>query len=167
MVDVYVVTEGSYSDYHLVAAFSLEETAQKLAQKIDGEVEVYELDPSIIYPSMPRFAVSLKRKDGTVISCNEARDMNPSTGMPYHPLSYELWCGGKSHAHDAARHTIDVLCYAENTTHACKIATEVLAEVTAHNYWRFAEETYANFIRDTDIQEQLTAEAHTLLEGGK
>lgn len=51
MTTIYLVSAGSYSDYHIVAAFSTREMAEKIAKQENGRwdtcgVEEYELDAS-------------------------------------------------------------------------------------------------------------------------
>lgn len=43
MVDVYVVTDGSYSDYHICTVFDNEEAADAHASEVGGQVEVFDL----------------------------------------------------------------------------------------------------------------------------
>ena len=45
---IYAVSEGSYSDYQVVALFSSKRKANEYAKAIGGGVEDYELDPKII-----------------------------------------------------------------------------------------------------------------------
>jgi hypothetical protein len=55
MTKVYVLTTGSYSDYHIVATFStreLAEEAKKLCGNDDPEIQEYELD-SLQIPDHP------------------------------------------------------------------------------------------------------------------
>jgi len=41
---VYIVTKGRYSDYHIVGVYGNYNTADKVADFINGQVEKYELD---------------------------------------------------------------------------------------------------------------------------
>ena len=42
---VYLVTVGSYSDYHVVGVYTDKHLADRLAQSLDVEVEVYPVNP--------------------------------------------------------------------------------------------------------------------------
>lgn len=46
MTKVYVLTSGSYSDYHIIGIFSTKERAEFISKKLDSnnEIEEYELD---------------------------------------------------------------------------------------------------------------------------
>ena len=64
MDNVYLVTQGEYSDYHVVAAFSTHEKAAKVAAAINGEVEEEPLDPDLA----PRIVTKVvMRRNGEVI----------------------------------------------------------------------------------------------------
>lgn len=41
---IYVLTDGDYSDYHIIGCFSTNELAEKAAKVLGGSVEEYELD---------------------------------------------------------------------------------------------------------------------------
>ena len=42
--DIYIVTTGEYSDYHIVEVFSNFEDAEKFAELHGGYVEIYTID---------------------------------------------------------------------------------------------------------------------------
>ena len=44
MDTVYIVTEGDYSDYHIIGVFAEEEVAREVARGCGGEVESYTLE---------------------------------------------------------------------------------------------------------------------------
>lgn len=53
MTTIYVLTEGYYSDYHIVALFSTRETAEEAHSLCpDSKVEEYELD-ALVIPQHP------------------------------------------------------------------------------------------------------------------
>ena len=148
MTTIYIVTCGSYSDFHNVAAFSCYDNAKTLADKLDGAVEEYSLDPAIIYPSMPRFHVDMLQ-DGTVISVQNVPDMDRYTGMIFSVCHYEIY---RRNYH--AQQSCGVNCYAYDATHAIKIANEVRLRLTAENLWRFGDEISANFISQEQIEDK-------------
>lgn len=52
---IYVLTKGDYSDYHIVAATVSKETAQRIAERYEADIEKYE-DAEII-PDKPIWMV--------------------------------------------------------------------------------------------------------------
>jgi len=66
---VYLVCKGSYSDYHVVAAFSTKEKAEVVAKLIEddydtGEVEEYDLDPASADDTRPLWRVLMALDNG-------------------------------------------------------------------------------------------------------
>ena len=71
MPTIYLLTEGSYSDYHIVAAFSTEEKARFAMEFLEGDIEEFEIDNGL--PSLEdlkarglhRFEVSMDWEGNT------------------------------------------------------------------------------------------------------
>lgn len=59
---VYVITDGIYSDYHIVAVITDEETAKKYVSMGAGEIEEFETDdfhfPNDLYPYWVKISAS-------------------------------------------------------------------------------------------------------------
>ena len=159
MTDIYLVTEGDYSDYHVVAAFSTEAGATRIADGVDGEVLRLEVDPEIVVPLHPRWHVSMARDGKVQGAWAQNSRLDSYDGQPYEPLTWQLRAG-------ITVHNLNVWCYAESAKHAIKIAAEVLAQVNARNLWRFCEGIYGNFITQAEATELEQAEAQELLSGG-
>ncbi len=72
MATVYVVTQGSYSDYHIKAIFSTEEAAKTYASQHPGlggdlpEVEEWELDKWVGSSKVPTWTARISISDGTL-----------------------------------------------------------------------------------------------------
>lgn len=69
---VFILTAGSYSDYHIHSVWSTKELAQQAQQRIydpDGEVKIYELDSerTRILSNRERLFTVFMKRDGTVI----------------------------------------------------------------------------------------------------
>jgi hypothetical protein len=65
---IYVITEGSYSDYHIVALCEDKEKAECVAEKVCGEVEEYETkDADILCKKIPYSRIYIDTKTGNVI----------------------------------------------------------------------------------------------------
>ena len=77
MKTVYILTEGSYSDYHIVATFSTKELAEEAKKHCPySEIEEYELDALEIPehpPGHTAWSVNINAKINT-IDCVSQRD---------------------------------------------------------------------------------------------
>lgn len=75
---IYVVTKGSYSDYHILAATLDKEKAEKIAKRFsdkwdESKVEVYE-DSNI--ELRPYWYVKFEESTGNVIECSSDREFD-------------------------------------------------------------------------------------------
>lgn len=132
-MNVYIVTEGTYSDYTILAAFSSSKAAERYRDRFsyrsDVYVEKYLLDdPANEYPpGKSLWNVTLWVNTGDVKGAGQA---DPTSAhrvgshqilRPSHP--YELSKGPK----------FIVYCFARDREHAIKIAGERLARWKAGN----------------------------------
>lgn len=122
MSKIYVVTKGSYSDYHIITATTDEEVANKIAKKFsDGwdraSVEVYE--DAELYMK-PVFYVRFEQ-NGDVHQI-----YNKSSNVYYYENINECNFGV-----DGKR--VYAIVQADNEEHAIKIASEKRAEFLARN----------------------------------
>jgi len=103
MTQVYVVTRGDYSDYHIEEIFSTREKAQTYIDlinnkhnfygRVNDDIEEYELDRDLTLPKSPHkfetfYSVEIDR-NGNIVACRE-------TGYDvFHPEEsqehYRLW----------------------------------------------------------------------------
>lgn len=121
---IYVVTKGSYSDYHIITATTDKELANEIAKKFDEEwletdVEVYE-DAEIMLK--PLYWVEFDGK-GDICAVKDESDYEYAYGdvneyRPYHKR-HPSYGGGY------------VYVTADNADHAVKIANEKRAEFLA------------------------------------
>lgn len=65
---IYVVTDGEYSDYHIITATADLSVAKKVAKKFGGEIEEYENAEVMLQPLW----LILFEKNGDVCECKEA-----------------------------------------------------------------------------------------------
>ena len=66
---IYVVTDGIYSDYHIITATTDQATAAAIAKKFGAEIEEYENAEIMLHPLwFIRFD-----KNGAVIECREEK----------------------------------------------------------------------------------------------
>jgi hypothetical protein len=163
MTDIYLVTKGEYSDYHIVAAFSTEAEAVAFAALIQGDVESQTLDPAFPNPGVPRYLVLMEAVTGKVVRCKEIEALNEATRELYRSPVYILMSWHLSgEAQPQGR--IEVWCYARSPEHAIHIANDLRATIQAQDYWRFLRQTQRQSMDDTEIQACLAAEAQHLLE---
>ena len=114
-MNIYILTEGSYSDYHIIGAYSTKELAEE-AQSLypDAEIEEYGLDYIPEHPpSMTAWSVYIK--DGEITNTYSTNPFN-TTNIPYenysvssHPMqkgikcaSFNIWAVDREHAEKIA-----------------------------------------------------------------
>ena len=78
MRNVYVVTEGEYSDYHIVAVCENEEVAKKIAEVIGGEVESFPFNTFV--PKIYRYRCHISKKAGKVLGVCEEVSLEQDLG---------------------------------------------------------------------------------------
>ena len=119
MKTIYILTEGDYSDYHIVATFSTKELAEEAQNHCpNSDIEVYELDALEIPehpPGHTAWTVNINAKTNTI---NWTNPYNSLDGFAPAEKYYEG--GGLSGAVD----TFVVYCWARDKEHAEKIALD-------------------------------------------
>lgn len=121
MSSVYLITEGEYSDYHIIGVFSTKEIAQTMIEYVGGEVEEFELDPGVnkIHQGRRLTYIGIRR-DGSVTSIQHESGLDVSArlvlGFRYSP-------------------ELQVKCWAKDFAHAVHIAGEVRRLLIAENLW--------------------------------
>jgi len=145
---VYLVGEGSYSAYHIVAAFSSREKADAYIRAHgmhnDHEVgvEVFDLDPVNLSapPGLIGYHVRMA-KDGEALMVD--------------PLGFHAQELTAPRFHDYPRACLVVECWAKDEAHAIKIANEKRAEHIALGTWV------------DDPGRELRMKAHRLIHGAR
>jgi hypothetical protein len=131
MSKVYLVSQGSYSDYSIVAAFSTEELANEYVRPYQGgydppRVEEMELDTP--YAAAPAgcvaFNVRIAIPDGVI---NEVRHENYH-GIECGVLVVDDWGHTSKGYTKTGTKALMVRCFARDEDHACKIASDKLKE---------------------------------------
>jgi hypothetical protein len=133
---IWVLDEGSYSDYHVIGVFSSKENAAYIQNIVGGDYHEDELDPGVdaLRKGYIRYNVVMLR-DGTVerierqnaISCYDIEDRN----------KFFLWQRTKAPAY-AGKGIPDALqanIWAKNDKHAIKICNEYRTQMIANNEW--------------------------------
>ena len=114
MKTIYVLTEGSYSDYHIIGAYSTKELAKE-AQSLyeDSEIEEYGLDYIPEHPpGMSAWHVSIR--NGNLIDPYTFQ-VNPFDEQIPREIEYEYHDGETGYF---------VYCWAVDKEHAQKIALD-------------------------------------------
>lgn len=123
MSKIYVVTDGEYSDYHIIGVCSTPERASVVATLYGGTVEEYELDRNVdlMEHGYRMFKVRM-RDNGDTLELNEIDPAMETSGYLTKDrkdgeliLSYCVW--------------------AENPEHAAKIVNEKRAILIASGRW--------------------------------
>jgi hypothetical protein len=139
MPTVWVVEQGSYSDYRVVGVFSSEANAKQIADALGGDtrdatVAEWPIDPVIneLRQGFKRYLVDM-RKDGTTERCE-----------PFEISGYDLagsvrmWRRTQAPAYRGKPDKPDILqadIWAKDETHAIKIANEHRTRMIASGEW--------------------------------
>ena len=120
MTTTYILTEGSYSDYHIVAVYSSKELAEKAQNHCPCSIiEEYELD-SLEIPKHPpghtAWVVIINAKSNSIVSSGQ----QDSLGGCFEPKEKYYEGGGIS----GELNTFVVYCWARDKEHAEKIALD-------------------------------------------
>jgi len=146
MPSVYLLTDGSYSDYHIVAAFSTEEKARLAMEFIGGGIEEFELDADL--PSLEdlktrglfRFEVSMDWEGNTrsvtrLLGAYSAKDCL-SERLTCYPLGWHPPNMAWAETH---RYGLLANVLAHDEKHAVKIVNEWRSQAIAENVHLKAE----------------------------
>jgi hypothetical protein len=135
-MNVFIVTEGKYSDYEIVAVFSTREKAEEfLSANKYGQIEVFDIDPEFWAPpdGMELWSLVME-KDGRVeyIQTRFNSPFNNSYATKYKLVD----AGRRSHKPGSGRvYSLKWEGWAKSEEHAIKAANEVRAQLIANNEW--------------------------------
>ena len=118
------MTNGSYSDYHIIGVFDKEDKAERIKEQFEAKIEEYTLNPDI--PQKPKgytvYDIRM-RKNGDVSCISGFRyDWTENLGIPEIKIHNDV-------------DVMQIQCFAKNEKHAIKIANEKRAELIANNQW--------------------------------
>ena len=151
MTQVHVVTKGDYSDYRIISVFSEDSSilAQKLADSINGEVEIYELDTLVIMPKLQRWNVFMFPDGESLTSIDE--DIEYEEDLNLMELRELLATKWKIDTYGKLRMTIE--CWAKNKTHAIRIANRFRVWLLTLGVFTLAQSMHdsKNFIDEKDV----------------
>lgn len=147
---VYVVTDGDYSDYHIVAVYTDSALAEKYVSIYSGRIEKYDTDPDIPYPPDGHGVWSVVMlKDGATIHCFSYMDTptylercNDAPQLVWNSyISGDISLYPQEQLESRKRGYIykDAIMYvyvlARDAEHAVKIANEKRAQLIANGEW--------------------------------
>lgn len=132
MEKVYVVTSGEYSDYGIDAIFSTQELAQKFIDVFSKDkwrsmsVEQWDLDPIKTHLKQNRKPYFLRiDKKGNICDLELAENSYGfKEDIPEAEISYT-----------ADLKWMNIYCFADDESHAVKIAGEKRSQILAANIW--------------------------------
>lgn len=131
MTTVYVVTQGSYSDYHIVGIYSTREVAEAAAgaetsYRGKPQIEEFDLDPFAeqLHQGLRRFKVAMDREGKSVVA--------RITVSPNDEALDDLDTDGEV---DRVDGVLRLLVWARDDQHAAKIVNEKRAQIVAANQW--------------------------------
>ncbi len=138
MKSVWVIEEGSYSDYSVVGVFSSKENAELVLESLDScdaAISEWELDPSVdnLRVGLSLFRVLMLR-DGTTELCEKKNLTGYDVGQKNIP---HIWERTKAF-HYKGKNIPDVLdttVWAKDEKHAIKIANEQRTRMIAEGKW--------------------------------
>ena len=133
MSKIYLVTQGSYSDYRIVGAFSTEENASKVVEALhtgnswdDADVEVYDLDSVQVKEGHRNYRVWMKENgDSEVMRGNGVDDEQPS----------EYFVNSRYVFNETPRTYLRINRYVQSEEAAVKIANELRVRWLAEKPW--------------------------------
>jgi hypothetical protein len=135
---VFIVTSGEYSDYGINAVFSTRELAQAYVDLFPKQrkwktmdIEEWTLDPNARNLKQGRkpFLVHMKKNGDTLkVEQIEEHYYVPDSGI-------KVIFAAPQYEHSEAWGYMTVQCFADNKTHAVKIANEKRLQLLASNQW--------------------------------
>jgi hypothetical protein len=119
---VYVVTDGDYSDYHIVSVFSTGEKAKEFIEKMckEGIIEEYDIDAYIEPLEKGYFPYFVRMtKEGEVLECRKYDCSYPDLDELDFDINKNMY----------------TKCWAKDDGHAIKIAGERRRVILAEERW--------------------------------
>ena len=148
MKNIYIVTAGEYSDYHIVAVFSTKEKADAFCamfRKGEFDVVEYEVDAKVeaINKGLKQYHVNMN-KDGSLFAGGWSNPSgitlfkNENLLDNFQTEDYLLDLNfGKRYFDPTVPKALhlEVICWAKDEQHAIKIANEKRAQYSANGKW--------------------------------
>jgi hypothetical protein len=136
MTTIYVVTDGEYSDYHIVGVYSTLENAERMKKETgSSDIEEYELDEFVaqLREGLQPYSVTMER-DGYAT----ARESSPTGTIDL----FLSWYGYMENGRRMRKSVLTGKVWATSVQHAVKIANERRVFLIASNEWQGDEELF-------------------------
>jgi hypothetical protein len=136
---VWLLTAGSYSDFHIVGVYSKRENAENALQAFGGgDIEEYRIDPHMdrINAGLSYFSVHMAKNGST--SYNNGGHVFRIERIDVNPIPVEVGRAALIRSSDGTA-WMDVECWARDEKHAVKIANEQRVSKIASGEWDSAE----------------------------
>ena len=148
---VYAVTDGSYSDYHVIGVYSTQKRAEYAHRlyRADNEIEVWVVDELPEHPrGMFLFNVLMDRS-GEVFRTWQRSPPRATTGIE----------SASNYGRIDLREQVSFDVWAKDEKHAIKIVNEYRGRMLADVMWDLVVETrsWANAVKYLEIQAQIEA----------
>lgn len=145
---VYAVTDGSYSDYHVIGVYSTQKRAEYAHRlhRADNEIEVWVVDELPEHPRNHLMFNILMARHGEVVRTRQGAPGGGVVGIesasnygPVNALSFDVW--------------------AKDEKHAIKIVNEYRGRMLADGMWDTVAEmrSWSNAIKYLEIQALIEA----------
>jgi hypothetical protein len=122
-LEVFVVTDGDYSDYHIVGIFSSQTLANEHVKIYGGDVNAWRVDDDTIYnghKGLAEFYVEMNEDGATE---TDGWDLSfPDEDKKYPDI-------------DFSKNKLSCFVLARNREHANKIVNEIRTQLLAQNEW--------------------------------
>lgn len=125
---VYVVTDGDYSDYHIMECFSTKQKAKDFIELIgEGQIEKYPLDPQFSFKkNYKSYDIHMKKNGDIVEIYNDMiNDCNYKDSNTFKFLAFPTKCG----------YDIIITINTNTEERAIKIANELRSAILSTNHW--------------------------------
>lgn len=129
---VYILTSGSYSDYHIVGVTDDKNLADNISEKWYTDIEEYELIESETWPIIKdknRYSLAMDKEGDTVYIHNSDPVNDTNTSLILENV--------KSRGVEFTYLYIE--CWATSEEHAVKIANEIRTQLIASGEWDLKE----------------------------
>lgn len=121
---VYIVTSGSYSDYHIVGAFTDRKKAVRLVKaypKYTLRIEEFPLDKYLVKPHQQCYRIEMDKEGNTLETATVLTDT--------------YWLNEEKPYTISIYNVLQNYCFANDEQHAIKITNELRTQLIVEGIW--------------------------------
>lgn len=123
MTEIYIITDGDYSDYHICSVFLDEKKAKEIQKRFGGNIEIYNADEINEYLKYGEFySVSMDR-EGDTFKCYKLTTWE-KIYWPLHEPMINIYTN-----------SMVIVVHANDEKHAIKIANDIRRQTVADGKW--------------------------------